>query len=69
MPAAHPQSLRAILRDLQSELDDAAASNLAHRQQHGCREGSGCETGRVLADRVADLQGQMGMTRFLNEDG
>jgi hypothetical protein len=66
---SHPQSLRSVLRGLQAALDDAAAAHFAHRREHGCREGSGCEAGRLLSERVAEAQGQIGMVRFLNEDG
>jgi hypothetical protein len=64
-----PPPLRVVLRNMQAGLDQAAADHLAHRQAHGCREGSGCEEGRELASQVAGAQGQLGMTRFLNEDG
>ena len=68
-PATRPLSLRSQLRDLQRELDDAAAEHFAHRQACHCREGSGCTEGRRLAARVADAQSTIGMTRFLNEAG
>ena len=61
-----PSSLRTHLRDLQAALDDAAAAHLAHRQEHGCREGM-CPEGKRLAGRVAEADWQLGMTRFLNE--
>lgn len=64
-----PASLRVHLRDLQAQLDQAAAGHLAHRQAHGCRERSGCEEGKALAGQVAEAQGQLGMTRFLNDEG
>jgi hypothetical protein len=68
-PAARPLSLRSHLRELQRELDDAAAEHFAHRQACHCREGSGCTEGRQLAAVVADKQFAIGMTRFLNEAG
>jgi hypothetical protein len=66
-PSARPVSLRAHLRSLQAALDEAAAANLAHRREHGCREGSGCAEGLRLAEATADAQSTLGMTRFLNE--
>jgi hypothetical protein len=68
-PAARPASLRVHLRSLQTALDEAAAANLAHRRDHGCREGSGCAEGLGLAAAVTGRQAELGMTRFLNEDG
>jgi len=62
-------SLRTTLRELQAALDSAAAEHLAHRGEHGCREGSGCHAGEYLSARVADLQGRLGMTRFASEEG
>ena len=59
--------LREHLKGLQTVLDEAAADHLAHRQEHQCRVGT-CEVGAQLAARVAEAQGQLGMTRFLNED-
>ena len=67
MTAAHPSSLRSILRDLQAELDQAAAASLAHRREHGCRAGT-CEEGRMLAEATTAAQGALSMTRFLNEE-
>lgn len=67
-PVAGPSSLRVHLRELAAALDEAAAANLAHRQEHGCKEGSGCVAGMLLAEGVAALQHELGMTRFLNED-
>lgn len=64
-----PLSLRKTLRELQGALDDAASANMAHRAGHGCREGSGCAAGLELAARVEQAQGELAMTRFLNEDG
>jgi hypothetical protein len=62
-------SLRSHLRELQTALDEAAAEHFAHRQACHCREGSGCTEGRQLSAVVAERQWQLGMTRFLNEDG
>jgi hypothetical protein len=67
-PSARPVSLRVHLRSLQAALDEAAAANLAHRRDHGCREGSGCPEGRELAAAVTGRQAELGMTRFLNDD-
>lgn len=64
-PAAHPLSLRSVLRGLQAELDSAAAVCLAHRRQHGCREGT-CDEGAMLAEAVTAAQSALAMTRFLN---
>lgn len=66
-PADHPVSLRSCLRDLQAVLDETAAAHLAHRRQHGCREGT-CEEGRILAEAAAAAQTALSMTRFLNEE-
>jgi hypothetical protein len=66
-PAAHPVSLRSHLRELQRELEDAASEHFAHRQACHCKEGSGCTEGRRLSAVVAERQGQLAMTRFLNE--
>jgi hypothetical protein len=63
-----PPPLRVVLRDLQADLDQAAADHLAHRGEHGCREGSGCEEGERLSAISAAAQGQLGMTRFVNND-
>jgi hypothetical protein len=68
-PDARPSSLRSHLRELQAALDEAAAASLAHRQSHGCRGGSGCAEGLVLAEATARAQQQLQMTRFLNEEG
>jgi hypothetical protein len=64
---APPSSLRVHLRSLQAELDQAAADHLAHREEHGCQVG-GCPVGRRLAGHVTEAQGQLGMTRFVNDN-
>lgn len=68
-PDARPVSLRVVLRELQTALDDAAAEHYAHRREHHCREGSGCTEGKRLATVVEQAQSQLSMTRFLNEGG
>jgi hypothetical protein len=68
-PGARPVPLRTHLRELQTALDDAAAEHFAHRRACHCREGSGCTEGRQLSARVAEAQWQLGMVRFLNQEG
>jgi hypothetical protein len=62
-----PSSLRARLRELQAELDEASDAVLGHLRDHGC-QGKDCAEAKALSDRVADAQYQLNMTRFLNEE-
>jgi hypothetical protein len=62
-----PPSLRSILRGLQDELDEGGAAIRDHRREHGCRDGSCPEAGRLGA-AAADAEFRVQMTRFLNQD-
>ena len=66
-PDACPLSLRVHLRELQADLDAAAAGYFAHRREHSCKEGT-CTEGKQLADLVSEAQSALSMTRFLNEE-
>ena len=59
-------TLRERLKSLQSDVDEAEESHLAHLRKHSCR--GRCETARELGGKVADAQYQLGVTRFLNEE-
>lgn len=66
-PAARPLPLRSHLRDLQAALDDATEASLTHHRAHGCH--GSCPEARELESAAGDAQYQLGMTRFLNEEG
>lgn len=62
-------SLRKTLRAMQADLDASSEQQMAHIAEHGCRPGHGdCRAGDYWAGQVADAQGALGMTRFVNEE-
>lgn len=63
-----PVSPRALLREMNGELEAAADNWLKHLRKHGCR-GAGCKTAKGLAETVADAEHALALTRFLNSEG
>jgi HAMP domain-containing protein len=61
-----PLPLRARLRELSDLRDESAAGHLAHRMEHGCREGQ-CPAGTELARLAGAAEHDLQMTRFLND--
>ena len=65
-----PPALRAVLKGMQADLDEASRQQGLHIAEHGCRPGHGnCRAGDYWAGQVAEAQAQLGLTRFCNEVG